>query len=237
MYPRQFAAVLVLAATTAWGQASPAGTPPAGQPAVRASGDAVVHAKPDQVKIGIGVVTRAATAQQAASENAAQLQAVLAKLHAAVAGKGEIQTLGYSLTPVWNYPRDGKPSITGYTATNTVEVTSRDLSGIGQLLDAAAQAGANNIQGVQFTLQNDAPERAQALRQATLEARTNAESMAAALGMRLGPVLLVEQGTAAPIRPVFRAEAMAAPGAAPTPVEPGTIEVRATVTMTVALAK
>lgn len=239
MNPRQFAATLVLVVTAAWAQATPGSVAPASQPAVRASGDAVVYARPDQVKIGIGVVTRAATAQQAAAENAAQLQSVLGKLRAAVAGKGEIQTLGYSLAPVWNYPRGGSRTITGYSASNTVEVTSRDLGGIGKLLDAAAQAGANNIQGVQFTLQNEAPQRAEALREATLQARANAESMATALGMKLGPVLLVEQGSAiTPIRPMLMsAEAMAAPGAAPTPVEAGTIEVRGTVTLTVALAK
>ena len=236
MNPKQSAAVLVLTLTVAWGQPAP----PASPPAVRASGESVVYARPDQVKVGIGVVTRAATAQAAASENAAQLQTVLDRLRSALAGKGEIRTLGYSLNPVWNYPRDGgKPSITGYTADNTVEVTSRDLAGIGKLLDAAAQAGANNIQGVQFTLQNEAPQREQALKQATLEARANAESMAAALGMKLGPVLLVEQGVSpAPLRPVFHAEQMAVAGAAmPTPVEPGTIEIRATVTLTVTLAK
>lgn len=232
---RQFAAALVLAVTMSWAQEPP----PANQPAVRALGEAVVYARPDQVKVGIGVVTRASTAQMAASQNAAQLQSVLEKLRAALAGKGEIRTLGYSLNPVWNYPRDGgKPSITGYTATNTVEVTSSDLPGIGKLLDAAAQAGANNIQGIQFTLQHEAAERAEALREATLDARANAESMAAALGMKLGTVLLVEQGASiTPIRPLFRAEQLAAPAAAaPTPVEEGPIEVRANVTLTVALA-
>src|SRR5581483_8021901 len=103
-----------------------AAQPAAPRPAsVQATGEAVVQVKPDQAKLNIGVVTQAASAQAAASQNAARLETTLAKLKAALGAAGEVRTAAYSLTPNYQYPRDGgQPSITGYTASNTVEVTT-----------------------------------------------------------------------------------------------------------------
>jgi len=212
-------------------QALPAAPPPS----VQATGEAVVETKPDLAKLDIGVVTQASTAQAAATQNATQTKATLDKLRAALGTAGEIHTSGYSLTPNYQYPRDGgAPSITGYTASNTVEVNSSDIAGIGKIVDAATQGGANRIQGLQFTLKDEAPARAQALRQAAQQARANAEAMAEGMGRKAGAVLRLEQGSPAVIRPIMRqAAAMAA--AAPTPVEPGNVEVRATVTVTMQL--
>jgi len=208
-------------------------TSPPLPPSVRASGEAEIQVKPDLAKLTIGVLTQAATAQAAAAQNATQLQTTLDKLRAVLATSGDIRTVGYSLTPNFQYPREGAPTITGYTASNTVEVTTSDLTGIGKVIDTVAQAGANRIQGIQFTLKDEGPARGQALRQAVREARANAEAMAEAMGLKPGRVLLLEQGTPAVIRPVFRAAATAA--SAPTPVEPGNVEVHASVTLTLEL--
>ena len=208
-----------------------------GPPSVRATGEAVIQVKPDQAKLNIGVMTQASTAQAAAAQNAAQLQSALDKLRAALGAGGEVQTSGYSLQPNYLYPRDGgQPTITGYTASNTIEVSTGDLAGLGKLIDVVVGGGANRIQGLQFTVKNEAPARAKALAEAVREARGNAEAMAAAMGMQPGKVVSLEQGGPSVIRPAIRqlaANAVAA--AAPTPVEPGTVEVRATVTLTIEL--
>jgi len=208
-----------------------------GPPSVRANGEAVIQVKPDEAKLNIGVVTQASTAQAAAAQNATQLQSTLDKLRAALGASGEIQTSGYSLQPNYQYPRDGgQPTITGYTASNTIEVTTGDLAGLGKLIDVVVGGGANRIQGLQFTVKNEAPARAKALAEAVREARGNAEAMAAAMGLQLGKVLSLEQGGPSVIRPAIRQfAANAVTAAAPTPVEPGTVEVRATVTLTVEL--
>lgn len=212
--------------------AAGAQTPPVSS--VRASGEGSAFAQPDCAKIDIGVVTQAPTAQAASSQNANQLQSVLAKLHEVLGQKADIRTISYSLNPVYQYPRNGgKPTIDGYSAANIVEVTSGDLPNIGKLIDAATAGGANEIRSLQFTLKDDKPVRAEALRQAVLEARANAQAMAAALGLKLGKMLLLEQSPAQPIRPVMAA--MAARVAAPTPVETEPIEVRASVTLTMAV--
>jgi uncharacterized protein YggE len=207
----------------------------AGRPvSVRATGEAVVSVAPDQAKVNIGVITKAQTAQNAAAQNAAQTRAVLEKLRAAMP-KADIRTIGYSVSPDYQYPRDGgKPAITGYTAQNTVQMTIDNLSAIGQMIDTATAGGANQIQSLQFTLRDEKPARARALREAALTARSNAESMAGALGLKLGPVIWVDEGASENIRPPMPLMA-ARVAAGPTPVEPGTIEVHATVTLTIGL--
>ena len=209
----------------AWGQPQP--------PSVKASGTGSVFVQPDRAKIDIGVVTQAATADAAASQNAAELQSVLAKLHAVLGSKGDIRTISYALNPVYQYPKNGgKPTIVAYSAANIVEITSDDLPNIGKLIDAAAGGGANEIRSLHFILKDERPARAQALKVAALEARGNAEAMAAALGLKLGKVLLLEQTNSQPVRPMMNAMA-ARVAAAPTPIETEPIEVRASVSLTI----
>ena len=207
-------------------------TPPS-QSSVEASGSAVVYIQPDLVKIDIGVITQAATAEAAATRNAAKTQSTLDKLRASIPAKTQISTTGYSLSPDYQTQPGGKSTITGYTASNTVEVSTGDLAAAGKLIDAATAGGANQIQNLQFGLQDENRAEAQALHRAAVEARSNAAAMAHALGMSLGSVILVEQGAPEVVRP-WRAFA-AEPLALATPVKPGPIEVRATVTLKVAL--
>lgn len=216
-----------LATPAAWGQ-GPAAT-------VRATAEAAATAQPDRARMNIGVVTQAASADAAASANARQLEAVIAQLRAVLGAGGEIKTVNYSVHPNYRYPKEGgPPSITGYTASNTVEAATDDLKSVGRLIDAATQSGANTIQSLEFLLKNDRAVRAQALREAALQARANAEAMAAALGLKVTRVLEVEEGQPAPIRPLARIQ-MAELAATATPITPGPLEVRATVTVTLAV--
>jgi uncharacterized protein len=223
---------MILASGFAGAQGAGAPVSSAGPASVRAAGEGVVYAKPDEAKIDIGVVTQAPTAQAAGAQNAAQTQAVLDRLHSVLGSKADIRTISYSLSP--NYKFDGgKSTIQGYSASNTVEVTSDDLAGIGKVVDAATAGGANQIQRLQFLLKDEKPARSEALRKAAQEARSNAEAMAGALGLKLGRVLSLEQNGTEPVRPRF--EAMAKVQSARTPIEAEPIEVRASVTLTVAV--
>src|SRR5215471_7103753 len=101
--------------------AAQAPTPEA--PNVRATGEGVITTRPDQAILHIGVITQGQTAEAAGSQNARQSSSVIAELKQAVGSNGEIKTVGYSLNPNYRYPRDGgTPTITGYTASNTLEV-------------------------------------------------------------------------------------------------------------------
>lgn len=233
----QCAALLIVSAAAAPLAAQPAGVPAATLSSIRVTGDARVSAKPDRVQIDLGVQTQAPLSQDAASANARALDAVLAAVRKAAGAGAQIKTVSYSLSPNYQYhPGGGEPTITGYTALNVVEVVLDDLARIGDVLDAATRAGANRVQGIQWTLRDQDAVRAQALREAATRAHAEAEVLAGALNLRIIRVLTVEESSPqiVPVR-VRMAAARAAVSAAEvaTPVEAGTLDVSANVTLTV----
>lgn len=214
---------------------------PGSTPFVRASGNANAEAKPDQATVSIGVTTQAPTAAAAASQNATQTTAVLDKIKSEVGTKGEIKTTSYSVNPNYSYPtapNNSGPKITGYTASNTVQVKLSDITVVGRVLDVATAVGANNIHGIQFSVKDERGLRAQALAQAAQNAKSAAEAMASALGLRVVRVHSAETGEASIVRPMQEPQMMrmAAAKADPTPVESGNVQVQATVTVTLEVA-
>ena len=206
---------------------------------IKVTGEATINAKPDQAEINLGVLTQATTGQAAAAQNAQKLDAVLAELRKVLGTGAEIKTLGYSLSPNYRYPKEGgQPTIAGYTASNVVHVKTADLAQVGKVIDVVTQSGANTVDALRFTLKDGDAVRSQALREAAVKARAKADALASALKLKILRVLQVDEG-GQPGRPIFaealsmRASAGAAP---PTPVEPGTLEVQASVTLTVEIA-
>jgi uncharacterized protein YggE len=203
---------------------------------IRVTGEARVTARPDRVQIDVGVATRAPTSQEAATRNARDVDAVLAAVRKATPA-AELKTISYSLNPNYQYhPNGGEPTIDGYLASNVVQVTLDDLAKIGAVIDSATQAGANHVQGIQFTLRDQDAVRAEALRKAAAQARTETDVLAAALGLRVVRVLTVEENSphVTPVRVYAGAAPRAALAAAPpTPVEAGTLDVTANVTLSV----
>jgi uncharacterized protein YggE len=204
---------------------------------IRVTGDAKVTARPDRVQIDIGVTTHAATSQEAATQNARAVDTVLSSVRKATGPGAVLKTISYSLNPNYQYhPSGGQPSIDGYTALNVVQVTLDDLGKIGSCIDSATQAGANRVQGIQFTLRDQDAVRAQALREAAGRARAEADVLAAALGLKVVRVLTVEENSPRlmPVRVYGDARTMVTSAAAPaTPVEAGTLDVTADVTLSV----
>jgi len=205
-------------------------------PSITVNGEAVIAAEPDLAHIDIGVTTQARTAPEASRENAERLARVLAEVKKLLGKGDEVRTGGYALNPQFRYPQGGKPEIVGYSANNTLRIRTSRLDEVGKLIDTAMQAGANSINRLMFTLKDEEAAKLDALRQATARARFKAEAIAASLGLRVLRIAVVNEGERA-LQPVFRqaavarAEGLAA--AAPTPVEPGSVEVRASVTLTV----
>lgn len=220
------------------GVAQTAAQDPAGKlpPSISTTGEATVTVKPDRAQIDVGVVTQAATSQTAVTQNAQKLEATLAKLRQLLGSNADIKTISYTVTPNYRYPREGgEPTITGYTATNIVRVTLDDLTKVGSVIDTASQAGSNRIHNLRFTLKDEGPVQAEALREAAVQARAKSQALASALGLKVVRVLsVVESGS--PVIPV-RDVAFARAETASTPIEPGTIEVRATVAYTVEVSQ
>ena len=111
-----------------------------------------------------------------------------------------------------------------------------DLDLLGKLIDAPAGAGSNSINGIRFTLKNDQEVRAEALRQAAQKAKANAEAIAHSLGLRVVGVVAAESEGTSGVVPVRQPMMMMMAKAAPTPVEAGTIDIHASVTVTLAVA-
>jgi uncharacterized protein YggE len=201
---------------------------------VIAHGEASASGKPDQVRIQIGVVTQAPTAAEAGAQNAKQSSAVIADLKQLLGSSGEYQTSNYSMYPMYGNPKPGsKPVISAYQANNTVEVRINDVSAAGKVIDVVTKAGANQVQGIHFSMRDEQKVRGEALAKAAVQARANAQALASAVGLRVLRLVRIEDGE--PVRVVpMRAEMMMMKSAdAPqTPVEPGDIQVHATVTVT-----
>jgi uncharacterized protein YggE len=227
-------AMLAWCVASVWGQ-GPVDKPT--YPSIRVTGEAVITTKPDQAQIDIGVVTEAKSAEAAASENTARVDAVLGELRKTLGPGADIKTTSYALTPMVHYPKEsGTPTISGYSATNLIQVKTNELSQVGKIIDTAAQSSANRIQNLHFTLKDEQAVYLQALREAVARGRAKAEVIASTLGLKIVRVLSVEE--AGPqTRPVYAVGLQARAAAAPqTPVEPGTIEVRAVGTLTVEVA-
>jgi uncharacterized protein YggE len=149
----------------------------------------------------------------------------------AVAGTGaEVKTSGYSVQPQRVYKENQPPTITGYEVRNTVTVTTSDLTKVGSIIDAAAQAGSNDISGIAFTLRQDRNAHDRALSEATLEAVAKARMIANALGGRVVRIVEVQEEGFQQRPPVlnFAYEGMTAglqKAGVATPIEVGSLEI------------
>lgn len=194
---------------------------------VMVAGDSIVQAQPDTAILTISVVTQGKRAIDAQQENASKSDAVVRAAKTAAGTGAEIKTSGYSLQPQRVYRENQPPTITGYEARNSVTVTISDLTKVGAVIDATAQAGANDVAGISFTLRQDRAARDQALKEATREAVSKAQVIAQALGGRVVRIVEVqEEGLERP-RPIYEANAglMRASAQVATPVEVGSLEI------------
>ena len=205
-----------------------------GSPTIRVIGEGSVHVMPDQAMIQIIVVTEATEADQATDLNDRIAQEVLSQVRKIVEAGTEIKTTTFSLKPTYQRTKEFPRKITGYTAKNHILVKTGDLTRVGKIIDAATDAGANEIGSIQFTLKDEHPVRLKALKQATANAREKAEEMAATLGLKIARILLVEEAGAQVHRPIaVRGMMLQAASVSPsTPVEPGLIEIRGSVSLT-----
>ena len=225
---------LLLSVSTVYAQRAP-DRPRPRPPSITVNGEATIAAEPDQAQIDIGVTTQARSAPEASRENAERLARVLAEVKKLLSKADEVKTSGYSLNPQYRYPQGGKPEIVGYIANNIVRIKTAKLDDVGKLIDAAMQAGANNINRLVFTLKDEEAARLDALRQASAKAKAKAEAIAASLGLKILRIASVTEGERS-FQPIFRQTPMARGEAlaaqAPTPVEPGTVDVKSTVALT-----
>ncbi|MNH48534.1 26 kDa periplasmic immunogenic protein precursor [compost metagenome] len=228
-------ALMTLAAPAAMAQSQPGGSSPmqvhamVQQPALNLSAYGEVKVAPDQATINFGVVTEAATAQEAMTQNAQQMTRVVAALRRAGIAERDIQTSGLNLSAQYDYQQNEPPKLRGYQATNRVTVVINDLTKVGATADAVVAAGVNQIDGIAFGLKDAKAAEDQARQLAVRALQDKARLYAQALGVQLGGVRSLTEGggfTPEPPRPMYaRAMAMDSAGAS-TPVSAGELTVR-----------
>lgn len=197
---------------------------------VRATGEAEVSVRPDQTRLRLAVASTAGTAEHARAKNAERTTQVIARLREFLGQDADIRTANYSLTK--NYSD-------GYVANNTIDVHVHDPAITGKVIDVMTKAGANIIGGIESSALDEQHARSEALKQATAQARANAEAMAAALGLRMVRVVSAEMSApTVPTAILMGGTRLSAEKkrAAATPVEAGTVEIRAQVTVTLEVA-
>ena len=216
---------------------SPAAAQTSDSPQIRVTGRATVSVAPEEASVDVGVVTEAPEAKDAARLNAQKLDFVLKAIRNALGSGANFETVSYSLNPVYRYPEPRtEPVLRGYSASNVVRVKELALDKVGEVIDLATSSGANSVSNIAFGLRDEAAAKARALREAAIDAKAKADALADALGVQVLGILSVSEGEPDIIRPLptYRAEMAMAQAPPPTPVEAGAIEVRASVTLSVA---
>jgi uncharacterized protein YggE len=206
---------------------------------IRVTADSIVTAKPERAQIDVGVLTQERQSQNAATQNAKQIDGVLTALHKLLGPDADIKTINYSLSPDYQYrPIGGKPSVSSYTAMNVVRVTIDDLDKVGSVIDTATQAGANHVESVRYTVRDPQVLHSQAVREAALKAKANAEALASALNLKILRTLSVEETAEQPGPPDASVPAGVDPGvaASQTATQSGSFVVTANVQLTVEVA-
>jgi len=188
------------------------------------SGSGKVYLTPDIAYITIGVHTENNSAAEAVASYNQQAEQVIGSLKSQGIADKDIQTTNFSIYPQQEYDPNGKPTGTiQYIVDNSVYVTVRDITKVGDILDAAVKAGANSISGIQFDVQDKTQALSDARKSAVRDAQVKAEELSSAAGVTLGAVQTISEYTSGGPQPMYdmRAAAPMAAEAASVPIQAG----------------
>jgi uncharacterized protein len=196
------------------------------------SGTGRVAVDPDVADLRLGVSIARPTVEGARTAAAEAMSAILAAVRDAGVERRDVRTTLLAVQPRYDY-RDGvAPVLTGYDLNNVVEITVRDLSSLGAVIDGALIAGATSLDGLAFRVDDPRDAERAARTAAVAEARARAEVLAEAADVAISGVSDIVEGGPPPSWPQPKAARMALAADAGTPVEAGTTEIAVTVTVT-----
>ncbi|MBN9388111.1 MAG: SIMPL domain-containing protein [Chloroflexi bacterium] len=225
-------------ATPAQAQTTPAAGPN-GYSGITVQGTGVVILQPDVVRLNVGVTLKAATVSDAQKQSADTSAKITDALKAAGIKAEDIKTVNYSINPDYTYEPNQPPKLNGYQIDNTLQVTIRDVTKTGSIIDAASTAGANQINGINFTVENNTDALKQARAAAVADAKAKADQLAAAGQVQVGSIInIVEVAqNADPVPMVANDARAAAAGSAATQIESGQLKVVVNVQVTFGISK
>ena len=200
-------------------------------PLISVDGRSTVEAAPDQADITLGVVTQAASADEAQAENRAVAQRIRSALANLGIAERDIKTDDYSFRPDYSRLENGQRGVTSYTVSNMIRVHIRDLALVGPAVDAVLAGGANTLHSLEYSVRDTDALRRAALTAAAKDAKEKAEILAAALGKRIVGVQHVSENTNMFRSRKANAAMLAADesASASTPLEPGVLSLSADV--------
>jgi uncharacterized protein YggE len=201
-------------------------------PTIITTGEAIVRRAPDVAYLTLAVESRAKNPRDAQRQNAEAAANVQRQLANVGVPRDAQRTLGLWLDQEFDNV-NGRRVARDFVARNTIEVRIDDLARAGEIADAVVQGGATSLNGIRFDLKDRAAVERDALRAAVVDARARADAAAAGAGGTIDRILKIEdaRSDAAPPRPVM----MRAEAAPSTAIEPGLIEIRAQVALTVSM--
>lgn len=205
------------------------------RPTLTVTGRGETSIAPDHATLRVGAIAERAVAAEAQAQVNEIAQRILKALRDLKVPENKIKTASVTLSPVYEQattPRE-RPRISGYRAQNTLQVELDDFQRIGAVLDAAVSVGATQIESLNFQLKNDREARQVALRRAVEDARGKADALASATGLRLRGLREVIEGGVHLMYPRMEmGQARMAFGVdQSTPVQPGEVQVEASVTL------
>lgn len=214
---------------------------PSGYSGITVQGTGVVILQPDVVRLNVGIQLKAPTVADAQKQSADTSKKITDALKAAGIKDDDIKTVNYSINPDYTYEPNQPPKLNGYQIVNTLEVTIRDITKTGATIDAASAAGANQIYGITFTVENNTEALKQARAAAVADAKAKADQLAAAGQIQVGSVInIVEVGQNAdpvPVASASRAVGSAAAVAPDTQIESCQLRVVVNVQVTFVIGK
>ena len=222
-------AVVVLALRPVPVVGAPAATDEPAIHTITGAGTGTVTMVPDIAHVGVGVTITKSTVKAAREAAAKSMTSIIAAIRALGVDEKDIKTTGLNLYPQYN--NGTPPKVVGYTISEQVQVTVRDLDKTGDGVDAAMANGATDTSGIWFDVADPAKAMNEARAAAVEAARASAQAMATAAGVNLGGVASISESQASFPYPYAERAAGAADAATPTPVQPGTQDVQATVTV------
>jgi len=198
-----------------------------------------VDVAPDTATIGAGVTTEAPTATEALRQNSAEMQKVIARIKALGVAEKDIQTTGINLNARYDYDQQTQRQVfRGYMASNRVSVILRKIDDTGRVLDALVEAGANDINGPSFSIDDDTAAKDAARKRAVERAQAQAKAYAAMLGYDGAKVLAISEGmTGNSPMPQMAEMRLSATKVDAAPVQPGMVQAGVNISITYELVK
>ncbi len=195
-------------------------------------GEGKAVGKPTLARVDLGLYTEGADVPSIQAANTRKMNAITDAIKELGVSADDMQTNNYVITTRYDYSPNGQQRVIGYAVSQNMNVKVRDLSKVGSVLARAGELGVNQVNGVQFTIDDPSQLEQEARRKALENARTKAQELADAMGVRLVRVVTFSEAVAAPMPMVMNYRKDAESAAQAPEIQPGSLDVSSRISVT-----